>query len=333
MADHERKTRARSNDENDGRLLRRRAGQQRRDRASTRVAEATLEAAERRAQALDAKTRELLRALDAIEERRRVERRAREENDKAYDEDAAALGASARGRPALLADLRRVERERDARRAEAARVRDAQGTRREDPARFVSRALARYVFLKRDALVAEDEDDDERRARAAIRARRARREGAVRRVVRVRGYGASGELSRGTTKPVSRSAPGRFESAAAARARVRPRRAPRDAETAPTSRVRGVGEPRDRNRNRTETETETERGGEARGEGGAFARRRPGDGDDVYDASARRARDAAPPPRGSNSTRGLVGMPMLTKAKDLPPIPSVAARWGARRPF
>ena len=44
--------------------------------------------------------------------------------------------------------------------------------------------------------------------------------------------------------------------------------------------------------------------------------------------------DAAPPPREiPNSTRGLVGMPMLTKAKDLPPIPSVAARWGARRPF
>ena len=44
--------------------------------------------------------------------------------------------------------------------------------------------------------------------------------------------------------------------------------------------------------------------------------------------------DAAPPPREiPNATRGLVGMPMLTKAKDLPPIPSVAARWGARRPF
>ena len=156
--------RARSNDKNDGRLLAAReaaAAHASRSGVDARVAEATLEAAERRAQALDAKTRELLRALDAIEERRRVERRAREENDKAYDEDAAALGASARGRPALLADLRRVERERDARRAEAARVRNAQGTRREDPARFVSRALARYVFLKRDALVAEDEDEDE----------------------------------------------------------------------------------------------------------------------------------------------------------------------------
>ena len=348
VADHERKTRALvRTTKTTGRLLAAReaaAAHASRSGVDARVAEATLEAAERRAQALDAKTRELLRALDAIEERRRVERRARDENDEAYDEDAAALGASARGRPALLADLRRVERERDARRAEAARVRDAQGTRREDPARFVSRALARYVFLKRDALVAEDEDDDDGDDDDESR----RDPSADERAERVpsaassasEGYGASGRVVERDERSPSRVRRlgdlNRRRRLEAARFVLDELRATLET-GADVYAFGGVGGEPSRPKPKPNSKPKPKPNAAAK-RAAREASSRDGDPATATTFTTRPASgapvDAAPPPREiPNSTRGLVGMPMLTKAKDLPPIPSVAARWGARRPF
>jgi len=348
VAEHERKTRALvRTTKTTGRLLAAReaaAAHASRSGVDARVAEATLEAAERRAQALDAKTRELLRALDAIEERRRVERRAREENDKAYDEDAAALGASARGRPALLADLRRVERERDARRAEAARVRDAQGTRREDPARFVSRALARYVFLKRDALVAEDEDDFFVDDDDASPRRDPSADGRAERVPSAassasEGYGASGRVERDERGPSRVRRLGdlnRRRRLEAARFVLDELRATLET-GADVYAFGGVGGEPPRPKPKPKPNSKPKPNAAAK----RAAREAPSRDGDPATATTFTTRpasgapvDAAPPPREiPNSTRGLVGMPMLTKAKDLPPIPSVAARWGARRPF
>jgi hypothetical protein len=357
VADHERKTRALvRTTKTTGRLLAAReaaAAHASRSGVDARVAEATLEAAERRAQALDAKTRELLRALDAIEERRRVERRARDENDKAYDEDAAALGASARGRPALLADLRRVERERDARRAEAARVRDAQGTRREDPARFVSRALARYVFLKRDALVAEDEDEDEDDDEDEDEDESRRDPSADERAERVpsaassasEGYGASGRVVERDERSPSRVRRlgdlNRRRRLEAARFVLDELRATLET-GADVYAFGGVGGEPPRPKPKPNSKPNSKPKPKPNAAAKRVAREAPSrDGDPATattfttrPASGAPPVDAAPPPREiPNSTRGLVGMPTLTKAKDLPPIPSVAARWGARRPF
>ncbi len=348
VADHERKTRALvRTTKTTGRLLAAReaaAAHASRSGVDARVAEATLEAAERRAQALDAKTRELLRALDAIEERRRVERRARDENDEAYDEDAAALGASARGRPALLADLRRVERERDARRAEAARVRDAQETRREDPARFVSRALARYVFLKRDALVAEDDDDgdddDESRRDPSADERAERVPSAASSASE--GYGAGGRVVERDERSPSRVRRlgdlNRRRRLEAARFVLDELRATLET-GADVYAFGGVGgePPRPNSKPKPNSKPNSKPNAAAK-RAAREAPTRDGDPATATTFTTRPASgapvDAAPPPREiPNSTRGLVGMPMLAKAKDLPPIPSVAARWGARRPF
>ena len=199
------------------------------------------------------------------------------------------------------------------------------------------------MFLKRDALVAEDEDededDDESRRDPSADERAERVPSAASSASE--GYGASGRVVERDERSPSRVRRlgdlNRRRRLEAARFVLDELRATLET-GADVYAFGGVrGEPRDRTETETETEleTETERGGEARGEGGARARRRPGDGDYVYECVPPRARPSrAPPPREiPNSTRGLVGMPMLTKAKDLPPIPSVAARWGARRPF
>ena len=337
--------RARSNDKNDGAPSRRerRRRRTRRDRASTRASRRR-----RSRRPNDAPGRSTRRRANFCAPGRdrgtasRREARARRKRQGVRRRRGGARGERGADRR-FSRTSGRVERERDARRAEAARVRDAQGTRREDPARFVSRALARYVFLKRDALVAEDEDEDGGRRRVASRSerRRARREGAVRRVVRVRGVRRERRSRReGRAKPVSRSAPGRFESAAAARGgAVRPRRAPRDARDG--RRVYafggvGGGTPRPKPKPKPKPNSKPKPNAAAK----RAAREAPSrDGDRRRRRRLRRvpprARPSrrAPPPEIPNSTRGLVGMPMLTKAKDLPPIPSVAARWGARRPF